>query len=58
MTENEIKSLCKLVIEYGNRDFTETEKEVLKQAVEQSHNWQELFAVAIASLGMGKNFDK
>lgn len=39
MTENEIKSLCKLVIEYGNRDFTEAEKEVLKQAAEQSHNW-------------------
>ena len=35
-----------------------SEKEVLTQAVEQSRNWQELFAVTIASLGMKKYFDK
>ena len=52
MTEQEIKTLCKLVIEQGNREFTTTEKETLKQAIDQSHNWQELFIVAIASFGM------
>ena len=53
MTEQEIKLLCKLVIEHGNRDFTEAEKEILKQAVDQSKNLNELMTVAIASLGMG-----
>ena len=54
MTNQQIKELCKLVIEQGNRDFTEAEKELLKAAVDQSRNLDELFAVAIASLGMGK----
>ncbi len=30
------------------------EKELLKAAIDQSRNWQELFAVAMASLGMGE----
>ena len=54
MTEQGIKTLCKLVIEYGNREFTAEEKEMLKAAVDQSKNMRELFAVAIESLGMGK----
>ncbi len=54
MTEQQIKELCKLVIEHGQRDFTDEEKEMLKAAVDQSRNWQELFTVAMASLGMGK----
>ena len=54
MTEQEIKEACKFVIEHGQRDFTEAEKELLKAAVDQSRNFQELFAVVIASLGMGK----
>ena len=54
MTDQEIKEACKFVIEHGQRDFTEAEKELLKAAVDQSRNWQELFAVAMASLGMGK----
>ena len=52
MTDQEIKEACKFVIEHGQRDFTEAEKELLKAAVDQSRNWQELFAMA--SLGMGK----
>lgn len=54
MTSQQIKELCKLVIEHGQRDFAEIEKEMLKAAVDQSRNWQELFTVAITSLGMGK----
>ena len=53
MTENEIKAICKLLIENGNCDFTEVEKELLKQAVDQSRNLTELFAVALASNMMG-----
>lgn len=55
MTEQQIKELCKLVIENGNRDFTEIEKEMLKTAVDQSRNFQELLAVAITSMGMGND---
>ena len=51
---DEIKEICKLVIEHGNRDFTDEEKTLLKAAVDQSRNWHELFNVAVASLGMGK----
>lgn len=54
MTEQQIKEICKLVIEHGNRDFTDEEKTLLKAAVDQSRNWQELFNVAVASQGMGK----
>ena len=54
MTDQEIKEACKFVIEHGQRDFTEAEKELLKTAVDQSRNLSELFAVAMASLGMGK----
>lgn len=54
MTEQQIKEPCKLVIEHGQRDFTDEEKEMLKAAIDQSRNWQELFTVAMASLGMGK----
>lgn len=54
MTDQQIKELCKLVIEHGQRDFSDEEKTLLKAAVDQSRNWQELLAVAITSLGIGK----
>ena len=50
MTEQQIKFLCKLAVEKGNRPFTKTEKEMLKQAIDNANNWEELIAVAIASL--------
>ena len=50
MTEQQIKQLCKLAIERSNRPFTEAEKELLKQAIDNARNWDELLAVAIASL--------
>lgn len=53
MTDQEIKEACKFVIEHGNKEFTE--KEMLKAAVDQSRNWQELLAVAMASLVMGRH---
>ena len=42
MTEEQIKALCKFMIENGKRNISDIEKELLKQAVDQSRNWQEL----------------
>ena len=54
MTEEQIKTMCKFMLENGNRDFTELEKEMLKQAIDQAKNWQELFTIAIASNYVGR----
>lgn len=40
--------LCKLAVEYGNRPLSHDEKEILRQAIDQSKNWEELFSVALA----------
>ena len=50
MTEQQIKTLCKLVIERSNRPSTKVEKEILKQAIDNARNWDELMTIAIASL--------
>ena len=48
MTEEElVKALTKFLIENGKNNLTEVEKELLKQAVDQSRNWQELLTVAM-----------
>ena len=54
MNEEQIKLLCKLAVEYGKRPFSRDEKEMLKRAIDCSSNLEELFAVAIASLPLGK----
>lgn len=54
MSDEQIKLLCKFIVEYGNRPFTRNEKEVLKQAIDQSANWEELFTVALASISLGR----
>ncbi len=54
MNEEQIKLLCKLAVEYGNRPFSQDEKELLKQAIDQSRDWEELFSVALASLSLEK----
>ena len=43
MNEEQIKAISKFLIENGNHKLNDVEKELLKQAVDQSHNWQELF---------------
>lgn len=53
ISEKQIKTLCKVAVEYGNRPFTKSEKDALKEAIDQSSNWDELFAVAISSLSLG-----
>ena len=52
MTEQQIKLLCKLAVERSNRPFTEMEKELLKQAIDNAENWEELLSIAIASLNL------
>jgi len=49
MTEEQIKLISKWIIENSSRPFTVSEKEALKQAVDDSRNWEELIAVAILS---------
>ena len=52
MTEQQIKQLCKLAIEKSNRPFTKEEKELLKQAIDNAQNWDDLLTIAIASLNV------
>ena len=56
ISEEQIKILCKMAVEYGNRPFSKSEKEALKEAIDQSNNWEELLAVAIASLSLGNGY--
>lgn len=49
MTEEQIKLICKWIIENSSRPFTEMEKETLKQAVDSSRNWEELITLAFIS---------
>ena len=44
MNEEQIKTLCIFLVENGNQNLSDIEKALLKQAIDQSHNWQELFA--------------
>ncbi len=47
MNEEQIKTLCKFLVENGNRNLSDVEKALFKQAIDQSRNWQELFATMI-----------
>lgn len=49
MTEQQVKFFCKWVIENSNRPLTDTEKELLKQAVDQAKNIDELLGVALSA---------
>lgn len=51
MTEEAIKSICKLAVEYGNRPLTREEKELLKQAVDASQSWEQLATTLMIYLG-------
>lgn len=52
MTEEQIKFLCRWIIENSSRPLTDMEKEMLKQAIDSSKNWEELLTVAINSRTM------
>lgn len=50
LSEEQIKTLCKLAVEYGNRPFSREEKEALKQMIDKSRNLEELLSVAALSI--------
>lgn len=49
MTEEQIKMLCKWIIENKRKDLSPEEKEIIKQAVDKSKNIEELFLTAFIS---------
>ncbi len=49
MTEEQVKLICKWLVENSSRPLTDLEKELLKQAIDSSKNWEELLTVAIVS---------
>lgn len=50
MTEEQLKVLCKWIIDNGDRPLTDAEKELIKQAIDKSKNVEELTAVAVAAI--------
>lgn len=54
MTEEQIKLICKWIIENSARPLTNVEKEALKQAVDSSRNWEELLTVVVLSRMINK----
>ena len=50
MTEEQIKTLCKWIIDNGNRPLSDSEKELIKQAIDKAKNVEELTTVAIATI--------
>ena len=48
MNEEQIKFLCKWIIDHGNCPLTELEKELFKQAIDKAKNTNEI-AAAIAA---------
>ena len=42
MTEEQVKLLCKWMIDNGNRPLTEVEKEVIKKAIDNAKSPQEM----------------
>lgn len=47
MTEQDLKSICKILVENGQKSLTTAEKELIKQAVDASKNWNELITTAL-----------
>ena len=50
MIEEQIKTLCKWIIDNGNRPLSDSEKELIKQAIDKAKNVEELTTVAIAAI--------
>lgn len=48
MTEEQIKFLCKFLLDNRNKQLTKEEKEIAKKAIDESKTIQELLCVAIA----------
>jgi len=49
MTEQQIKFLCKWAVENSNRPLADAEKEILKQAIDNTKNIEDLLAIALSA---------
>ncbi len=47
MTEQEYKLICKMLVESGQKSLTTAEKELIKQAVDNSKSLDELITTAL-----------
>lgn len=52
MTEEQIKFICKWIINNGNRPLSKEEKEIIKQAIDKAKNIDELAALAVVSINI------
>jgi hypothetical protein len=50
MTEQEIKTMCKLAVEYSNHPLTDLDKELLKQAIDKAKHPVEILTAFSAIL--------
>ena len=50
MNEEQVKALCKWMVDNGKRPLSEIEKEVIKQAIDKSKSPQEMVASVLALL--------
>ena len=55
MIEHQIKELAKWCLDNGQRKLTKEEKEVIKLAIDQADNFNELVQVTFASLTIDSN---
>ena len=50
MTEEQVKFLCKWMVDNGNRPLKELKKELIKQAIDNAKNPQEMIISILALL--------
>ncbi len=50
MTEEQIKFLCKLIVEESNRPLSELDKELIKQAIDKAKNVPEMIISILTML--------
>ena len=50
MTEEQVKFLCKWMVDNGNRPLTSFEKELIKQAIDNAKSPQEMVISVLALL--------
>ena len=50
MTEKEVKFLCKWIVENSKRPLTETDKEIIKQTIDNARTPEEMVLSVLALL--------
>ena len=58
MNEKQVKELCKFLIDNGNNQFTDGQKELIKHAVDQARTPQQLVEIIITSRVLVGEFKK